>query len=735
MKILMATMELDIDGAETHVVELSKYLKNMGHDLVIVSNGGVYLEEVAKAGIRHYQAPLNRRSIVDMRKSYRILKEVIQKEKPDVVHAHARVPAFVCGILQKKMGFSFVTTCHGVSRAGGMMKLLSNWGERTLVMSEDIRNYLEQQYKIPRERIGLTINGIDTEKFSAKTPAERIKEEFGLGDGLVIGHVSRLDQDSSLAARQLIEIAPRLNKAVPGIQVLVVGDGDVYPELRDRAEQVNRELGRACLVLTGPRTDINELLAACNVFVGVSRAALEAMAAEKPVILSGAQGHTGLFRPDMFESARDTDFCCCTDSVVTEEILLQDILNVVNLSEEEQRNLGVYGRQVVFDHYSVRRMGRDILKVYEQVRKKKYHVVLSGYYGFDNAGDEAILESISQTLQADDDGVELTVLTNNPEATSQNYGLKSVHRAKILSVFRSIKACDMLLFGGGSLLQDRTSTRSILYYLSIIRVAKLMGKPVMLYANGIGPVEKSKNRTRVKRAVDQADMVTVRDRGSARELESMGIKNKDIHVTADPVFQLMPVSDARSIELLETVGLQPGTPFAVVSVREWQNTEAFSVELAAVCDYLRCTYNMEILFILMQPQKDRQAAQRVREAMKGPSYILDVPCSPKELMGVLGQGKLCLAMRLHALIFAARMAVPSLGLVYDPKVDSYLKELDMTSVGDVTAFDRKLAIEKVDKLMAEYDTYLERLKRKTGELSAAAQKNEQLLFELLKRNG
>ena len=734
MKILMATMGLDIGGAETHIVELSKHLKKLGHDLVIVSNHGVYVEEITKAGIRHYQAPLHQRSVGAMRASRTILRDVIRKEKPDIVHAHARIPGFLCGTLQKELGFSFVTTCHGVYRVNGVLKLLSDWGDRTLAVSEDVRDYLEQQYHIPRGQIGLTINGIDTDKFSPETSPERIRAEFGLGSELVIGHVSRLDQASSLAARQLIELAPRLDEAMPGVRVLIVGGGDVYDELRARAEEINRQLGRACLILTGPRTDINELVAACHIFVGVSRAALEAMSTEKPVILSGAQGHTGLFTPELLSKAMDTNFCCRTDAQATEDVLLQDIMTAAHLSAEEQRELGAYGRQVIFDHYSVQRMAQDSLDMYAQVVKGKYRITVSGYYGFANAGDEAILQTICKSLQESGEQIDLTILTNNVRETEQSYGIKARNRFRALSVIKAVKDCDALLLGGGSLLQDRTSTRSILYYLSMIHCAKMMGKRVILYANGIGPVEKSRNRKRVKRAIDRVDLVTLRDRASAEELREMGVTNPNIHVTADPVFCLDPAPDEISISLLEKAGLDANSSFVAVSVRKWPGSERFFKEMAAFCDYLRRTYNMEVLFLLMQPDKDREATQKVRDAMEEPSYVLDVPCSALELMGVLGKAKLCLAMRLHALIFAARMAVPVLGLVYDPKVENYLCELEMPSAGDVSDFNREFAICKADELMADYDAYVARMREKSRELSVAAEQNEKLLLNLLEES-
>lgn len=730
MKILMATMGLDIGGAETHIVELAKELKGRGHDVAIVSNGGVYVPEVEAAGIRHYQAPLHQRNVTAMRRALTVLRQVILEEKPDVVHAHARIPAFLCGVLRRRMKFAFVTSCHGVYQVSGALKLLSNWGEHTLAVSEDIRDYLMEQYGIRPEQITLTINGIDTEKFSPAVSGEEVRGELGLGSAPVVGHVSRLDREPAHTARQLIALAPRLAERIPGVRVLITGGGDAYQELAAQAQQINRKIGRECVLLTGPRTDINRLVAACDLFVGVSRAALEAMAAGKPAVLSGAQGHTGLFTPELLDKAVDTNFCCRTDPVATQDRLLEDILSALALSPEQREELGLYGRQVVQERYSVRRMAEDCLSVYARVRRKKYRVVMSGYYGFGNAGDDAILDSIHQAIQAASDEVSVTVLSNDPELTKRQYGLDAIPRFRVLRVFNALRRGDVLLSGGGSLLQDTTSTRSLLYYLSVIRCAQWLHKPVMLYANGIGPVRRPANRRRVRRVVERAALVTLRDHASALELEQMGI-TRPARVTADPVFHLEPAGAERARALCAGAGLPQGVPFVAVSVRDWYNAEGFYTQLAGLCDHLRRRHGLEVLFLLMQPARDREATQLVRSHMEEPSCVLDVPTTPRELMGVLGQAKLCLAMRLHTLIFAARMAVPSMGLVYDPKVASYLEELDLPAAGDVDHFDGPEAVRRADALMADYDNVLSRLREKSAQLTRAAGENERLLLELL----
>ena len=458
------------------------------------------------------------------------------------------------------------------------------------------------------------------------------------------------------------------------------------------------------------------------------------MAAGKPVILSGAQGHTGLFTPDLLDKAVDTNFCCRTDPVATQEQLRNDVRTALALSPGKKEELGEYGRSVVQKLYSVHRMAADCLSVYDQVRRRRFRVVMSGYYGFANAGDDAILESIQQAIHEASDDVSVTVLSNDPDLTRRQYGLNAVPRFQVRKVFSALRHSDALISGGGSLLQDTTSTRSLLYYLSVIQCARLLGKPVMLYANGIGPVRKPANRRRVKRVVERAALVTLRDHSSARELADMGVARTDLRVTADPVFHLSPADPQRAAALLAGTGMPGHRQFVAVSVREWPDTGDFFAQLARLCDHLRRTYGLEILFLLMQPSRDRSAAQRVREQMEESSWLLEEDCTPRELMAVLGQAKLCLAMRLHTLIFAARMAVPSMGLVYDPKVESYLKELDLPAAGDVAHFDGAEAIRRTDALMADYHRVLTALREKSNQLAQAARENERLLLEMLEKN-
>jgi len=107
MKICMTLMGLEIGGVETHVLELSKALAAKGHDITVVSNGGVFVSQLTEAGVRHIQLPLNKKKPGAVLKSYFGLSKLFREENFDIVHAHARIPAFICGLLHKKYKFRF----------------------------------------------------------------------------------------------------------------------------------------------------------------------------------------------------------------------------------------------------------------------------------------------------------------------------------------------------------------------------------------------------------------------------------------------------------------------------------------------------------------------------------------------------------------------------------------------------------------------------------------------------
>jgi polysaccharide pyruvyl transferase CsaB len=742
LKILMTTMSLGIGGAETHIVELAKALRRRGVEVVIASNGGVFVADVEKAGITHYKLPMHRRDLRCMVKSYFLLRRIIKKEKPDLVHAHARIPAFLCGLLEKTLHFPFITTAHAVFQLGFSLNRLTNWGRKTIAISDDIRRYLIDNYGVSDSNIVMTINGIDTEKFSPAVSPERIRREFGIDPTHpVIVHVQRIDEASTVVTRQLIEITPALDSALPGVQLLIAGGGDVFDEVKALADAANAAVGRRVVIMAGPRMDINEIVSAGNVFVGVSRAALEAMAEAKPVILAGSEGYIGLLAPDNAKTAQLSNFCGRGCGLPESRQLLDEIVRcLTTLPEDRLRELGDFGRQMILRDYSVDRMTDDCMAVYEAVRRPRYNVVMSGYYGVGNAGDEALLQSIHQNIKSSGGGnafttgsdVTITVLSSDPADTKARYGYDAVNRFRFFDVIRALRRCDALVSGGGSLLQDLTSTRSLVYYLMIIRLAMLFGKKVMIYANGIA-VRKKRNRALVRRIVRHADVITLRDEVSASELRGMGIDRRDMRVTADPVFTLSGLKSSEAVRLLEDAGVPADRPFFCFSVRKWAPWGPYYEKLAEICDEVYDRYGRNIVFLPMQTPDDIDASREVMKRMKRPAFVLNRRYTAEETMGIISLSELVVAMRLHALIFAARMSVPLVGLNYDPKVTAYINALGMLSAGDVSSFDGEKALSAIISVMSDRDKYIEIIKTRTAELEQLAREDARLLLELLEK--
>ncbi|WP_283122896.1 polysaccharide pyruvyl transferase CsaB [Anaerotignum lactatifermentans] len=738
-KVLMTLMGLDIGGAETHVVELSKELKKQGYDIIVASNGGVYEQELAEAGIRHYKVPMNQRNVMKMLKSYMLLKKIIRKEKPDIVHSHARIPGFICGMLKKKLKFTFVTSAHWVFYTGMGLKYLTNWGQKVVAVSEDIKQYLMDNYHVRSENIFVTINGIDTDKFSPETDSTKVRQEFHLtGEEPTLVYVSRMDESRAMVARQLIEITPKLAEKIPGLRIIIVGGGDVFDELLEKSKGVNKKLGRECITMTGARTDINELVSVADVFVGVSRAALEAMAAGKTVIVAGNEGYIGLFGEDKLAMAQENNFCCRGCEMSEEDKLYRDtVYAFCNMTPEEREKAGAYGREVIFRYYSVTRMAQDSVKAYDAAWKesheKQYHVVMSGYYGFNNTGDEAIMLSMHKNIQELGDNYHITVLSNKPVETREKYGIEAVYRFGVRDVLCAIRHSDALLSGGGSLLQDSTSTRSLMYYLSITAAAKFMRKKVMLYANGIGPVSGKRNRRLVKQVVNKADLITLREENSYEELLSMGVNPKKCFVTADPVFTMDGIAKEDAYRLLDKEGIPQDKPLVVVSVRNWRDMDKFISRFAKLCDTIVEKYNRNIVFLAMQMPNDITISEKVQKKMEQPAYILRGSYIPSEVMGIISTADFILSMRLHTLIFAARQHVPLVGFVYDPKIEYYLEKLEMPSGGDLKSFDMDHTLGLIDDIVKNKQAYVAKLEEKAKHLNQMAHRNEKYLMRLLEK--
>ena len=134
MKLLMVTMAMNIGGAETHILELCRELVSLGHDVTLASNGGVYADEAVSFGVRHVELPLHTKKPSAVLSSYKGLEKLITEGNFDIVHAHARIPAFIVGLLHNRLTFDggrkfrFVTSAHLNFSTNALLRRISRWG-------------------------------------------------------------------------------------------------------------------------------------------------------------------------------------------------------------------------------------------------------------------------------------------------------------------------------------------------------------------------------------------------------------------------------------------------------------------------------------------------------------------------------------------------------------------------------------------------------------------------------
>ncbi|WP_352418670.1 polysaccharide pyruvyl transferase CsaB [Proteiniborus sp.] len=359
-------------------------------------------------------------------------------------------------------------------------------------------------------------------------------------------------------------------------------------------------------------------------------------------------------------------------------------------------------------------------------------VIISGYYGFDNSGDDAILKAIVKDLRETDSKIEISAFSNNPKSTEAVYGIKAYKRLNIFQVFKGISSSDMLISGGGSLLQDVTSTRSILYYLALINIAKMLNKAVVVYANGIGPINKKINRTLTKKVLNKVDLITLRDSNSKMTLEEIGVRVKML-VTSDPVFTLEPSSRSQVDKIFEEEGIPLDKPLIGISVRKWKNSKNLVDVVAKAIQYIDSSYDVRTVLIPMHYPEDLEISVEIAHKSNSPNcYVIRNKYGVEDIMGIIKRLELIVAMRLHSLIYAATQAVPVIGLVYDPKVDGLLEMLDIDAKCDAEKMELVELCSLIEQVWKNKERIKSSLNDKKEEFREKALDNVKMAIEILR---
>ena len=368
--------------------------------------------------------------------------------------------------------------------------------------------------------------------------------------------------------------------------------------------------------------------------------------------------------------------------------------------------------------------------------EKIYKIVISGYYGFNNIGDESILRAVVDNLKLKLPQAKIVVLTKDVEGTRQKYGVDAADRKSIMALLSEVSGCDFLISGGGSLLQDVTSKKSILYYLAIIRLALFFRKKVLIYSQGIGPINSKYNRKLTAKTLNKGTSIVVRDESSKELLEEIGVK-KEIIVTADPVLRIKPVSLEVGRQILQDEGAVKSNEEDILvgfAIRERNLKSDFMDELADSIRQLVTQKKAKVILIPFHFSEDRlvidELVKKLRD-VENSVFCLHQKYLTDEMLSIVGNLDMLVGVRLHSLIHAAIMGVPLIGVSYDPKVNSFLKSIGTKAISSIYDFSCNDFLLEFEHIMDNREEFCARVEKNVEHLKEMLDINEEIIKGLM----
>lgn len=723
MKVLHLISGGDTGGAKTHIINLLCGLKDKVDVKLVCFIKGPFADDLKKHGIDVHVIEQKSRfdfSVVNK------LKDLIESENFEIVHSHGARANLISYFLKKKVNAKFITTVHSDYLLDfkdnfyknivftNLNKFALKRFDNYIAVSDSFKDMLVSR-GFDKDKIFTIYNGIFLEDKIIKDKESYLKEKnIDYEDKFIVGILARLDKvkDHETFLRAAKEVIDKDKSVI----FLLAGDGQDKEHLLSLRKDLGLEQN---VYLLGNEThpydflnaiDINVL---CSLSESFPYVIMEGGSLKKATIASRVggipkiiiDGETG----ELFEKQ---DY----------KALAADILKLKN-NADERKKLGENLYTRIIDNFTHIKMAEKHVEIYKKILAK--HVIMSGYFGFSNSGDDAILKSILESFKALDPSLNIKVLSKDPSLTEKEYGVPAVDRFKLFDVIKSIKASDMLISGGGSLLQDKTSSRSIWYYLLIMKLAKHYKKKVFVYSNGVGPINKKFNRNFTRRVLNKVDYITLRDIDSYNFIKSIGVNNQNVKVLSDPVFNLKEASDE---SIREKFDINKDT--VLVSVRSWMNDEKLIDELVKFLNYL-IDQGKNIVFMPMQMPRDTTISEKIAANLKS-SKIIDEKYPVEILMNLMKNADFIVAMRLHAMIYAIHQNLPFIGLSYDPKTETVLKDFDESINIDVDGINYDDLTKAYEYISNNRKDFINKLSSINEENKKKAIEASKLALELLK---
>lgn len=724
MKIMLFAAGGDIGGGKTHILSLAKKL-SADDELVLLSfRKGVLADEAREMGLTTIVLDNGWNAVTD----FRMALAAVDFFKPDIIHCHG-AKANMMGVLVKMLRrTSVMTTVHSDPKLDymGMPLKQYTFGVINAIALRNMDFYMAvadrmEQNLIERgfnpHRIFTIYNGLDFSK--AKDEPKPINTD---GD-IVIGIAARLTPIKDIGT--VIRAFAVAYKKNPRLMLSIAGTGEDEQELRGLA----KELGVADRVIfEGWISDIQAYFSKVdiNVLASLSEtfpySLLEGAYEHCPAIASRVGGIPSLI------SHGESGFLFEPGDVET----FADYIYRLSVDEGLRRALAENLFQKAKNEFSLQRMKEDQQKVYETIMKRKTQsgrqgAVICGAYGRGNAGDEAILKAILKQLREIDYDMPFWIMSRNKDETKVANKANSFYIFNLFAFVRNLCKAKIFVNGGGSLIQDVTSSRSLYFYLFTLQVAKWCGCRIVMYGCGIGPIHLDRNRKLAGRVLNRtAEIITLRDSVSLELLREIGVDKPEIILAADPTVNIGKANSLVIEEAFRSEGIPMNVKKIGFCLRNWSEFN-HPEYVAQAAEYAWKKYGLTPVFLPIEIPKDIGTGERVSALLSDTPYYCCKKKHPvEELIGMLSTMEVVVGMRLHALIFSTAGGAPVVGVSYDVKVDSFIKDIGSTACVSLPKLSR-------EELCGQIDHVLELGRSRSEEISARLMSMERENGEAAKR--
>ena len=710
MKVIHLISGGDSGGAKTHVLSLLQNLNKTITAQLVCFRDGPFAQEARSLGIPTMICGGN-----NILRTRRQLTEYIRQGGYEIIHCHGSRANMIGALLRHPTGVPVVTTVHSDYKLDYMGRPLSHltfgninaWALRQLdyrIGVSDAMVDLLIQRGFPPDRFYAIYNGIDFTP--APNQGDRLEYLRSLGadvdqNSVVIGIAARLNpvKDMSTLIRGFAAGYAQCSR----LRLVIAGDGEEREKLGNLAKElgVEHQVTFAGWISGGmdrfySALDINALTSLSETFPYALTEGARFHLATVSTAVGGIpylidQDVNGyLFTPGDWQS-------------------LGKYLAALGNDDALRRDMGEKLYQKASTQFSIQRTVDTQLHIYQEILRRHSRpkmardgVVICGAYGRGNAGDDAILEAILQEMRSLDPDMPMTVLSKDPKSTRLTYRVQAVHRANFPAWHRAMHHAKLYINGGGSLIQDVTSRRSLWYYLHNIQTAKRCGCKVQMYGCGIGPVIRESHRKMAARVLNaNVDAITLREPDSLEELRAMGVDKPEILLTADPALTLRQAPEDQTDSVLLRAGIPPHGRYICFALRRWKGFEEKAPLFNKAAEYAYRTYGLTPVFAAVEKHLDPGANQMAARGLSVPHYFLNDAGSAGTIIGALSRMEIVVSMRLHALIFAAGQGIPLAGVVYDPKVSAFLRYIGQEQFVDLEALTEEGLRQMIDYCAAQ----------------------------------